>query len=118
MQQLVPKPQTAPAAAERQIKYLGLVIEKNDEQDLHVDDMQMYYKYRSLREEMHAFKAGKRNLEEGLFIQRQYFPVRERYIRIVKKCRRRVIESFEKRGGRDFRRTRNALLAVVDQQHR
>lgn len=115
---MVPKPQTAPAAAERQIKYLGLVIEKNDEQDLHVDDMQMYYKYRSLREEMHAFKAGKRNLEEGLFIQRQYFPVRERYIRIVKKCRRRVIESFEKRGGRDFRRTRNALLAVVDQQHR
>lgn len=74
----------------------------------------MYCRFRSLREEMQAFKVGKGNLEDGVFIQRQYFPVRERYIRIVKKCRRRVIESFEKRGGRDFRRTRNALLSVFD----
>lgn len=44
--------------------------------------------------------------------------MRERYIRVVKKCRRRVIESFEKRGGRDFRRTRNALNAVFEREYR
>ena len=93
------------------------MIEKNEEQDLHHDDAELYCRYRSMRHEMLAFQAGKNNLEEGLLMQRQYFPVRERYIRIVKKCRRRVIESFEKRGGRDFKRTRTALLGVVEQQH-
>lgn len=97
---------TAPTTVERQIKYLGLVIEKNEEYDIHVDDAWLFSKFRSLRDELIAFESGARNLEENCFIQRQYFPVRERYIRCVKKCRRRVIESFEKRGGRDFRRTR------------
>lgn len=50
--------------------------------------------------------------QEGVYfmpedpITRQYFPIRDKYIRIVKNGRKLAIESFEKRGRKDFKRTR------------
>ena len=38
-----------PQTAERQIKYLGLVIEKEEEQHLEADDVDMFRKYKSMR---------------------------------------------------------------------
>jgi hypothetical protein len=42
-------------------------------------------------------------------VQRQYLPIRDKYIRIVKNCRKLTIESFEKRGRKDFKRTLKQL---------
>lgn len=66
----------------------------------------MYYRFRSLRQELLAFEAGWTSLEEDCYRQRQYLPIRDKYIRIVKRSRRIAIESMEKRGGKDFKRTR------------
>ena len=45
-------------------------------------------------------------------IERRYFPIRDKYIRIVKNCRKLVIESYEKRGRKDFKRTQKHLLKL------
>lgn len=85
---------------ERQIKYLGLVIEKDGEYDEYV---------------MHNGKEYMIPYEDP--VQRQYFPVREKYIRIVKDCRRVCIESQEKRGRKDFKRTYKLLKYVWRAEH-
>ena len=101
---------------ERQIKYLGLIIEKDDEQLIDAEDAPMYYRFRSLRQELEAYEAGWASLEEVSYMQRQYLPVRDKYIRIVKRSRRVAMESMEKRGGKDFKRTRQALMQVAMQE--
>jgi len=58
------------ATVERQIKYLGLIIEKDAELDLSEDDAPMYRSYRGLAEERTAFNAGRRNLEDGRYQHR------------------------------------------------
>lgn len=94
---------------------MGLVIEKDEEQEIEEDDVDMFKKFKSLRAELRAFENGTMNTDEFPYIQRQYFPVRDRYIKIVKNCRRRSIESFEKRGGKDFRRTRHSLFSIAQE---
>ena len=55
---------------ERQIKYLGLVIEKDEEHDIEEDDEDLFRKYRSLRAELEAFENGSMNTDEQPYIQR------------------------------------------------
>jgi hypothetical protein len=45
-------------------------------------------------------------------VKRQYIPIRERYIQLVKHCRKTTIESFEKRGRKDFKRTHKSLHRI------
>lgn len=77
----------------------------------------MFRKYKSLRAELLAYENGTMNTDEQPYVQRQYFPVRDRYIKIVKNCRRRAIESFEKRGGKDFKRTLRSLFSIAQTEH-
>ena len=58
-----------------------------------------------MRQELRAVEGGQWSLE-NIPVERRYFPIRDRYIKIVKECRRKSIESFEKRGGKDFKRTK------------
>lgn len=101
---------------ERQIKYLGLIIEKDDEQLVDAEDADMYYRFRSMRQELRAFEAGWASVEDDCYMQRQYLPIRDKYIRIVKRSRRLAVESMEKRGGKDFKRTRQALMQIAMQE--
>ena len=90
-----PKNEQAKAAAiitERQVKYLGLVIEKDEEQLIEIND------------ELFMPKDP---------VKRQYVPIRERYIKIVKKCRTLTIESLEKRGRKDMRKTAKNLFRIA-----
>ena len=87
---------------ERQIKYLGLIIEKDDEYALYLDEYD---------EDEHDFQALIKNHPRDP-VKRQYFPIRDQYIKIVKSTRRMCIESFEKRGRKDFRRTQRSLIKL------
>jgi len=49
-------------------------------------------------------------VEDG--VKRQYIPIRERYIQLVKHCRKTVIDGFEKRGRKDFKRTHKSLHRI------
>jgi hypothetical protein len=87
---------------ERQIKYLGLVIEKDDEYALYLDEVDS---------QVEDIDELVRNHPKDP-VKRQYFPVREQYIRIVKNSRKVCIESLEKRGRKDFRRTQKSLIKL------
>lgn len=98
---MVQDPETAPAPNERQIKYLGLIIEKDDEQFIEVvkptsDGDSDYFYYVEVEDP----------------VKRVYYPIRDRYIRIVKNCRKNVIEAHEKRGRKDFKRTTKSLVRI------
>ena len=69
------------------MKYLGLVIEKDDEYEEEEEDT----------------------------VKRQYVPIRDRYIAIVKHCRKVTIESFEKRSRKDMRRLVRNLRRIGEQ---
>ena len=43
-------------------------------------------------------------------VMRQYIPIREKYIIIVKSCRSLTIDSLDKRGRRDMKRTTRNLI--------
>jgi len=45
-------------------------------------------------------------------VRRQYIPIRERYIMLVKHCRKTCIDGFEKRGRKDFKRTSKSLYRI------
>lgn len=79
-QQLQQTPSSPRLRPQRQIKYLGLCIEKDAEY-----------------EEDPEFHADQ--------IERVYYPIRENYIEIVKHCRRATMESFERKGRSDLKRT-------------
>jgi len=81
----VPSPPTGARPSDRQIKYLGLIIEKDAEYEF----------------------------DEPDYTPRQYKPIREKYILIVKHCRKLTIESHEKRGRKDFKRTTKSLTKVA-----
>lgn len=78
--------------SERQIKYLGLIIEKDLE-----------YAPEDWEEATYTVQDG---------VRRQYIPIRDRYICLVKHCRKTTIESFEKRGRKDFKRTHKSLQRI------
>lgn len=107
---LVPVP-VAPQR-ERQQKYLGLVIEKDEEQLVEV----------SINSE---FEPEEVVYEQAVAdpVKRVYKPIREKYITIVKDSRKLYLNAFEKRGRRDFMRTQRILrkigrqYAFVNQQN-
>ena len=45
--------------------------------------------------------------------KRQYYPIRDKYIKIVKNSRKLSIESFEKRGRKDLKLTSRSLGKVA-----
>ena len=45
-------------------------------------------------------------------IKRTYLPIRDKYIKIVKNCRKIVLDAYEKRGRKDFKKTTKALFKV------
>ena len=59
------------------MKYLGLIIEKDGEYEEEECDM----------------------------VERKYLPIRDRYIQIVKLSRKLAVETLERRGNKDFKRT-------------
>ena len=66
------------------MKYLGLIIEKDAEYE---------------EEELDT-------------TERKYIPIRDRYIQIVKLSRKLAIETLERRGSKDFRRTQKNLRTI------
>lgn len=100
---------------ERQIKYLGLVIEKDEEYELQDDDIEMM---RNQKENgcISRFSAKELQLydtEKPDSVKRQYLPIRDRYIKIVKNSRKLSIESFEKRSRKDLKQTCRGLIKVA-----
>ena len=51
--------------------------------------------------------------EEPDSVKRSYFPIRDRYIKIVKNSRKLSIESFEKRGRKDLKQTCKSLIRIA-----
>ena len=100
-----PKNEQQQLAVERQIKYLGLVIEKDDE-----------YRYQLLRKnsETSLKKTYIEDYTEVLEddVQRAYYPIREKYILIVKNSRRNFIESLERRGHNNMKQTTKNLKNI------
>lgn len=45
--------------------------------------------------------------------KRQYYPIRDKYIKIVKNSRKLSIESFEKRGRKDLKLTSRSLVKMA-----
>ena len=74
------------APSERQIKYLGLIIEKDAE-----------YDEESL-------------VEDG--VPRRYLPIREKYIQIVKNSRALVLGSYERKSRRELKKTYRNLRKI------
>ena len=93
--QTSPRNEQAKAAAiitSRQVKYLGLVIEKDEEQLIEIDN--------------EFFMPNDP-------VKRQYVPIREKYIKIVKKCRNLTIDSLERRGRKDMKKTAKNLFKIA-----
>ena len=79
---------------ERQIKYLGLVIEKDQEQAKYEWD-----ETNQIEKEIIPHDP----------VVRKYVPIRDKYISIVKNVRLLAFGGMEKRGHKDFKRTARAL---------
>lgn len=105
---------------ERQIKYLGLVIEKDDEYQIQEDDLMMmrHWKQTGCISRFSANELERYENEQPDRTKRQYFPIRDRYIKIVKNSRKLSIESFEKRGRKDLKQTCRSLIRIAKQQKR
>ena len=99
------EPRSLHQPIERQIKYLGLVIEKDEEYQIQEDDLQMmrYQKQNGCISRFSAKELDQFENQEPDTTKRQYFPIRDRYIKIVKNSRKLSIESFEKRGRKDLK---------------
>ena len=80
-----------------QIKYLGLIIEKDDEQNPEDDNS----------------TAPGTNSSYRTPTKRTYIPIRDKYMFIVKQSRKVTIESFEKRSRKDLKRTTDNLSNVA-----
>ena len=78
------------------------MIEKDEEYIIEADDMlrSNYYQQRNQFGEAEPYDN----------VKRLYFPIREKYIKIVKHCRKICIDGFEKRGRKDFKRTCKNLI--------
>lgn len=105
------EPRSIHQPVERQIKYLGLVIEKDEEYQIQEDDLQVmrYQKQNGCISRFSAKELEQYESQEVDSTKRQYFPIRDRYIKIVKNSRKLSIESFEKRGRKDLKQTSRSL---------
>jgi len=85
------------------VKYLGLVIEKDDEQ---------------------LIEIGEESFMPNDSVKRAYIPIRDKYIHIVKNCRKLTIDSFDRRGRKDIKKSIKNLnkiarsFAKLNQQNR
>ena len=102
---VVIEPRPVTHQVERQIKYLGLVIEKDEEYQIQEDDLQImrYQKQNGCISRFSAKELERYENEDPDNVKRQYYPIRDRYIKIVKNSRKLSIESFEKRGRKDLK---------------
>jgi len=79
------------------------------------DDLKMMY--RSLQEgTITRFSANELERYHNPTVditKRQYYPIRDKYIKIVKNSRKLSIESFEKRGRKDLKLTSRSLGKVA-----
>jgi len=81
-------PASPRARVQKQIKYLGLCIEKEQE----------YEEYPEIYNDT---------------TEREYLPIRELYIDIVKNSRKLTIESFERKGRSDLKRTAKSIHRIA-----
>ena len=51
-------------------------------------------------------------LKEKDTIERHYYPIREHYIRIVKDCRSWTIDGLNRKGTKDYLRTKRGLRKI------
>ena len=101
---LMPVAQAAPAPAplpERQQKYLGLIIEKDEEQLIEVHSNSEF--------ETDEFVYQQAPADS---VKRVYKPIREKYITIVKNSRKLYLNAHEKRGRRDLMKTQRVLRKI------
>ena len=101
---IVPVAEVAPVPAplpERQQKYLGLIIEKDEEQLIEVRTDSEF--------ETEEIVYQQAPVDP---VKRVYKPVREKYITIVKNSRKLYLNAFEKRGRRDLMKTQRVLRKI------
>ena len=100
---------------ERQIKYLGLVIEKDEEYLIQEDDLEMmrFQKQNGCISRFSAKELERYETEQPDRTERKYHPIRDKYIKIVKNSRKLSIESFEKRGRKDLKHTVKNLFKIA-----
>jgi hypothetical protein len=98
---LIPVAPKVPAPLpERQQKYLGLIIEKDEEQLIEVrTDSEFETEEFVMRAPVDP-------------IHRVYKPIREKYITIVKNSRKMFLSAHEKRGRRDLMKTQRILRKI------
>lgn len=109
------EPRQVTHQVERQIKYLGLVIEKDEEYLIQEDDLQImrFQKQNGCISRFSAKELERYENEQPDFTERKYYPIRDRYIKIVKNSRKLSIESFEKRGRKDLKHTVKNLFKIA-----
>ena len=99
---LVPvAPQVPAPLPERQQKYLGLVIEKDEEYLIEMRTDSEFETEEFVYEQAPADP-----------VKRVYKPVRETYITIVKNSRKLYLNAFEKRSRRDLLKTQRVLRKI------
>lgn len=96
------------------------MIEKDEEYQLAEDDicMMRQEKQNGCISRFSANELERYDNESPDQVKRQYFPIRDRYIKIVKNSRKLSIESFEKKGRKDLKQTCRSLIKVARQQKR
>ena len=109
------EPRQVTHQVERQIKYLGLVIEKDEEYLIQDDDLQIMriQKQNGCISRFSAKELERFENEKPDCVERKYYPIRDRYIKIVKNSRKLSIESFEKRGRKDLKHTVKNLFKIA-----
>ena len=112
---VVIEPRQVSHQVERQIKYLGLVIEKDEEYLIQEDDLQIMriQKQNGCISRFSAKELERYENEQPDCVERKYYPIRDRYIKIVKNSRKLSIESFEKRGRKDLKHTVKNLFKIA-----
>ena len=96
----MPVPQS-PQPQARQAKYLGLIIEKDEEQLIEIRTNSEF--------ETEEIIYGQPPADP---VKRVYMPIRDQYISIVKSSRKMYLEAHEKRGRRDLLRTQRILRKI------
>ena len=70
------------------------------------------------KDEEYIIEKDEKNPQSEVYIpydpvKRQYYPIRDKYIGIVKNSRKLCIDSFEKRGRKDFKRTHKNMKKIA-----
>ena len=91
------------------------MIEKDEEYQIMPDDLVMMrqQKENGCISRFSANELERYENEQDDTVKRQYFPIRDRYIKIVKNSRKLSIESFEKKGRKDLKQTCRSLIKIA-----